>query len=282
MNDGGMETMDTGALLAAISQGDPLGFNVPLTPAEKASMGLVAEAAKQLGIDVAQAALAIANERIAAKAMLKKIEREGGIVVSLEEALRELPEARRHAWSLISPISNRYTAATALAEQKGYANGYVVYIPKGTRITTPIYMCLLLLDKGAQLLHNIIIMEENTEATIITGCGAPHDIEGSHIGVTEIILGQGAALNYAMIHRWNPQVHVRPRTAARIHRGARLTTYYAVYGDVASLHTEPHHIVQGGILYSATLVVATGTSVYHVGALAHLTAPGSSARLARD
>ncbi len=260
---------------------DPLGAEVPLTaPAEGGGDGLE-EAAERLGFGrvLRSTALTIVNEEAAAAAMKRRVEREGGMVLTLGEALRELPWLRERMWSLLDPRRDRYTAAVALAEQEGRATGYVVYIPRRVRIGFPIYVCLLLTRSGAQLLHNLIILEEDAEATLVTGCGAPYRLQGVHIGVTEAWLARGATLRYAMIHAWGPRLHVRPRTAVAIEKDANMISYYMVYGEVASLHTEPRYLVHGGSLYSASVVAAEGRSIYHVGAAAELTAPGASAEL---
>ena len=272
-------------LIEVLQGPDPLGYQFNPLP-EAASDGAdpasqeAQEALRSLGFaSVAghAAYLALDTRQIARRLA----EKAGAKLYTLQEALQD-PRLARHAWSLISPLQDRYTAAVALAEQEGIAEGYAVHIPRGARVKAPIYACMLVTRKrGRQLLHNIIVLEEDSEATIVTGCGAaPTATAALHVGVTEIIVGPRARLNYVMVHSWAPGSHVRPRTAALVGEEGSLVTYYVLHGRLGSLHSKPRfRLMKGAKLYSATIVsLSTGHAV--AGAEAELLGPGATAELA--
>ncbi len=204
----------------------------------------------------------------------------GGVIVeSSRRALEEHEWARRYYWSLLSPGMDKYTSRLFLSWR---GEGYFVYVPRGARLETPIYACMVIASHGyPQMIHNVIVVEEGGEATVITGCAAaPRASRALHIGVTEIHLAENARLNYVMIHSWNSDTHVRPRTAARLARGARLVSYYVAHGPVASLQQYPRILVgeEAGAV-SASTILATSNSLYDVGAEAVLEGRGASAEI---
>ncbi len=109
-----------------------------------------------------------------------------------------------------------------------------------------------------QLLHNIVVLEEGAEATLITGCGASHGIgKIAHVGATEIYLGRNSRLNYVMIHSWTPNSEVRPRTGIVLGEDARYTEYYLSHGGVGILESKVEAWQsRGASLYTASIVVA--------------------------
>ncbi len=238
-------------------------------------------AAERLGFGAAMLEKADYVAVDSSEAVRRLVEREGGMVLRLSEALRELPVVREKAWSLIDPRSDRYAAAVALAELEGVAEGYVVYVPHGVKIRTPIYACMLVTKKRQrQLLHNIIVLEEDAEATIVTGCAAaPAAVEALHVGVTEAWLGKGSRLNYAMVHSWSPGSHVRPRTAVHASRGAAYVSYYVLHGVIGSLHTEPGITLEEGARAHAASIIALDGGMAHAGTRVEIHGRNASAEI---
>ena len=206
-------------------------------------------------------------------------EKYGVIVGESGKVLLENPWARKYYWSLLSPGIDKYTSAVF---RYWRGQGYFVYIPPRTRLRAPIYACLVIASHGyPQLVHNAIVVGEEAQATIITGCTvSPRASRALHIGLTEIHLAPRAQLSYVMIHSWNPGAHVRPRTAARLSEGSRLITYYIAHGSVRSLQQYPRYFVgKSAKLVAASTILAKESSVYDVGAEAVLEGEGASAEI---
>ncbi len=280
-------TADKSKLLERMQSPDPLGYNVDVEPVfVEEDLGEVAlyKAARGLGFDgriLAQASYVVVNEKAALDIMKRRVEREGGYVLGILEALREIPEVRRVAWTVMDPLADKYTSLIALLEGEERVEGYVVYVPKGVKIEFPLYTCMLITKRyGKQFLHNIILLEEDSEATVVTGCAvAPEAYHSLHVGITEIVVRQRARLNYAMIHSWAPDTHVRPRTAVRVGEDGSFISYYVLHGRVASLHTHPKiHLARNARGYSATIIVAESGDIY-AGTTMLLEGEGSSAEI---
>lgn len=238
-------------------------------------------AAERLGLGSAlgSASYVQVNEEIVKTLMERRLRSLGVVVLPLRDALEKYSWAREYYWRALPVDSDVYTA---LVEVYGEGKGYFVYVPPGTRVHQPIYVCLLVTASGeTQLLHNIVVLGKGAEATIITGCGASHGAgRVAHIGATEIYLGEDASLNYVMIHSWTRGSEVRPRTSIVLEKGARYTEYYLSYGGVGVLESRVWaRLGSSARLYSASVIVAEEGSSYTIGSKAVLLGEESSAEL---
>jgi len=179
-------------------------------------------------------------------------------------------------WRIVPVDTDKYTALTFL---KG-VHGYYVRVKKNTRVRLPIQACLLM-SGGAQLIHNIIVLEEGAEATLITGCAIAPEVLGLHVGVSEFYVERGAKLVFAMIHSWNQVTHVRPRSAALLGDEAVYASYYLNMSRTRSVQTIPRIIARGkrSRAYAASIILGQGDSVYDIGTYAILSGEESSSEL---
>jgi hypothetical protein len=60
-----------------------------------------------------------------------------------------------------------------------------------------------------------------------------------HLGVSEFYIKRGAKVTFTMIHSWNPEFAVRPRTAAIIEEDGLLLSNYVLMKPVNSLQMNP-------------------------------------------
>jgi Fe-S cluster assembly scaffold protein SufB len=130
--------------------------------------------------------------------------------------------------------------------------------------------------------HNIIIAEEGSELHIITGCTtASPDEPGLHMGVSEFYVKRGAKVTFTMIHSWNPETAVRPRTAAIVDESGLFLSNYVLMKPVRSLQMYPAARCVGEnatVRYNSILVAARGSSL-DVGSRAILNAKGAKAEI---
>jgi len=164
-------------------------------------------------------------------------------VMSVKRALEMYDGLADYWWRLVSPGKDKYTAFAALHD----ADGYFMRVKAGEKIEEPIQSCLLTAENNvSQNVHNIIIIEDGAEASIITGCTLHPDVnEGIHVGISEFFIGKGAKLTFTMIHNWSKGFHVRPRSAIRIKEDGVFINNYVMLKPVRDLQTFPVANLEG-------------------------------------
>lgn len=165
------------------------------------------------------------------------VRQEGIEVMPVSEAMRRYDWLSDYFWKAVPVDTDKYTANIEL----GQNDGYFIRSQPGTKTDFPVQACLYLSKaKLAQNVHNIIIAEENSELHIITGCTTSLGNEpGMHLGVSEFYIRKGAKITFTMIHSWNPELAVRPRTSAIIEDDGLFLSNYVLMKPVRSLQTNP-------------------------------------------
>jgi Fe-S cluster assembly scaffold protein SufB len=164
-------------------------------------------------------------------------QQEGIEVMAMSEALVKHDWLADYWWRAVAVDTDKYTAHIELKD----SNGYFIRALPGKKTTFPVQSCLYLAKaKLAQNVHNIIIAEENSELHIVTGCTVASGKEpGLHLGVSEFYIKKGAKVTFTMIHSWNPEMAVRPRTGAIIEDNGLFLSNYVLMKPVRSLQTNP-------------------------------------------
>jgi len=238
--------LDEERLREVLRRPAPLGLDIDLQEFKQAPEQRVeyyedlAQASLEVGVDLDKRSKLTTFLQVDHKAIYKAVQKqfEKDIeLMTLEEALEKYEWLREYVWRLRSPYEDKYSAFNAL-HGKG---GYFLRIREGRRIHLPIQTCFLTYSPEiVQNVHNVIMVEPDAEAYIITGCTAHKKApKGLHIGVTEIYVKRSAKLNYTMIHKWGPSFHVRPRTGILLEDGAELVYNYITLGSVASFQSQP-------------------------------------------
>ena len=208
-------------------------------------------------------------------AVHSSIRQEGIEVMATKQALDKYDWLSDYWWNAVPVDTDKYTANIEL----GQYNGYFIRALPGYKTIFPVQACLYLAKaRLAQNVHNIIIAEENSELHIITGCTtATKDEPGLHLGVSEFYIKRGAKVTFTMIHSWNPEVVVRPRTAAIIEQDGLFLSNYVLMKPVRSLQMYPTARCVGEnatVRYNSILIAAEGSSL-DVGSRALLNAKGA-------
>ena len=162
---------------------------------------------------------------------------DGVEALSTKEALKKYDWLKDYFWKAMDPEKDKYTAKTYLDD----ADGYFIRVKKGYHAKYPIQTCMLLKTKGSmQVLHNIIIVEEDASLEIITGCTTDrHTNNALHVGVSEIYVKDNGSLSFSMIHNWNSDTAVRPRTASILGKNAKFVNNYVILNPVGTLQSFP-------------------------------------------
>lgn len=164
-------------------------------------------------------------------------------LMSLKDAMKTHDWVKDYTWKLVAPDADKYTAMSYLQD----ADGYFIRAPKGKKSKMPVQTCLLLGSKQvSQTVHNIVVVEEDAELDVITGCSTKHGVEtGLHLGISEMYVKKGATLKFTMIHNWAKQIGVRPRTVIHVEEGGTYISNYVTLKPVKSVQSYPTVILEG-------------------------------------
>ena len=203
------------------------------------------------------------------------VRQEGIEVMPVSQALKKYDWMTDYWWQAIAVDTDKYTANIELSQN----NGYFIRALPGYKTEFPVQACLYLAKaRLAQNVHNIIIAEEGSELHIITGCTtASKDEPGLHLGVSEFYIKRGAKVTFTMIHSWNPEIAVRPRTVAIVEEDGLFMSNYVLMKPVRSLQMYPAARCVGEnavVRYNSILVAGPGSSL-DVGSRVILNARGA-------
>jgi len=196
-------------------------------------------------------------------------------IIPVSKALEKYDWMADYWWRAVAVDQDKYTANIELHQNDGY---FIRALP-GQKTEFPVQACLYLAkEKLVQNVHNIIIAEEDSELHIITGCTtASKEESGLHLGVSEFYIKRGAKVTFTMIHSWNPETAVRPRTTAIIEEDGLFMSNYLLMKPVHSLQMYPTARCVGKnatVRYNSILVTGEGSSL-DVGSRVFLDAEGA-------
>jgi uncharacterized protein len=208
-----------------------------------------------------------------------KTKQEGIEVIPIRQALEKYDWIEDYYWKLASVDMDKYTATAELNLQ----DGYVIRALPGTKSIYPIQACLYIDKEGLQqIVHNIIIAEEDSELHIITGCAtSPHLKKGVHIGISEFFIKKNAKVSFTMIHNWAEDMQVRPRSVAQVEEGGLFLNNYICMKPVKSLQMYPttHLVGDNSVARFYSIIVGAPDSEYDIGGRIFLKKPGTRAEI---
>jgi len=162
-------------------------------------------------------------------------------ILSTKEAIEKYDWVKDYWWNAVSVDSDKYTAEAELE----WDNGYFLRALPDQKVVFPMQACLFLSQEEiSQNVHNLIIAEEGSDLQIITGCTSSAR-SGLHIGISEFYVKKNAKLTFTMVHRWSPEVDVRPRAVTILDENATFTNNYICLNPVKSLQRYPTAICAG-------------------------------------
>jgi Fe-S cluster assembly scaffold protein SufB len=167
----------------------------------------------------------------------EKTLREGVEIMDIKEAMEKVPDIDDYLWKLVDKDKDEFTKKADTDLQ----GGYFVRVKKGVKLEEPVQSCLFIKhNKAGQAVHNIVIVEEDAELHLITGCSVSRSLEsGIHIGVSEFYIKKGGKLTFTMVHNWGEQVEVRPRSVGVVEEGGQFLNNYILIRPVKSLQMYP-------------------------------------------
>jgi len=161
---------------------------------------------------------------------------EGLEILNTRDALKKYPWLKSYFWKLVDKDKDEYTRYSFAND----FNGYFIRARKNVKVQIPIQACLYLnTNELIQNVHNIIIAEEGSEVNIITGCTVARHTAGKHIGISEFFLKKNSKVNFTMIHAWNEDTEVFPRTGAILEENSTFVSNYILLTPTRKLETSP-------------------------------------------
>jgi Fe-S cluster assembly protein SufD len=142
---------------------------------------------------------------------------EGIVLASLEEAAdRGEDVVVRHLGSLV-PADDRFTAENAAR----FAGGALVHVPAGVTVDRPVRLTFAIPEDGARTTFRILVVAETgSRVTIVEEHGG--GAAGYLNGVTEIVIGEGAQVDYVRTQDLHPATVHFTTARAEIARDAEL------------------------------------------------------------
>jgi hypothetical protein len=200
-------------------------------------------------------------------------------VLNIHEALDKYDGLKDYYWQLVNPDKDKYTRAVA---DKTHG-GYFIRTEKGAKVVNPVQSCLFIKgEKVGQNVHNIIVVEEDSELHIITGCAVSHQVESAlHMGISEIYIKRGGKLSFTMVHNWGEEVHVRPRTVGIVEENGVFLNNYILLKPVRSAQLYPTLYLngKGAVATSNSVIAAPPGSYVNSGSRVVLNAPDTRAEI---
>ena len=200
---------------------------------------------------------------------------DGVEVMPVSLAIEKYDWMKEYYWKAVSPEADKYTARTFLEE----ADGYFIRALPGAKVKAPVQTCLMLKGKGvAQTVHNVIIVEEDAELEVVTGCSTSKGVEKAlHLGISEFYIKKNATLTFTMIHNWSETIGVRPRTVILQEEGSNFISNYVALRPVKSIQTYPTAKLEGKNSFARfnTVAIAHPNSELDLGSRAIMTGANS-------
>lgn len=157
--------------------------------------------------------------------------RESGVVFSsLSAAVREAPaQVRQQLYGLVKPDEWKWLALNAAM----WDGGAFVYVPKGIEVAMPLQMLTTGArgEAAAMFPRTLVIMEAHSRLALIDESMSPDGERAFVSSAVEIVLGDGAQLEYYDVNRWGDGVYNFKTVRGVLGRDARFTALAAGIGS---------------------------------------------------
>ncbi len=251
-------------------------FSAP-APGQIADLTTMDEADKQqllmAGVDVTADAVSGTYMHMDHGAVHCTSRRKGVEILDIKAALAKYDGLKEYMWTQVDPDKDEFTRSA----HDNLHGGYFIRTEKGAKITEPVQSCLFIKgDMIGQNVHNIIVVEEDSELHIITGCSVSHGSKGAaHLGISEFFIKKNAKLTFTMIHNWAENTLVRPRSAGVVEEGGVFLNNYVLLKPVRDLQMYPTITLagKGAVARFNSVMVAPAGSHLDTGSRIILAAP---------
>jgi Fe-S cluster assembly protein SufD len=183
------------------------------------------------GTELEPAGLVATVDGATAEAFLEPdLAAQGVILTDLATAVRE------HA-GLVEP---RFMTSAPFDEDWFFAlhatvvtAGAFLYVPRGVEVAVPIGVLQRRVAPGASFAHTLVVVEPEASLTLVQQHGSPETLDGRafHHGVTELLVGERASVQYLSLQEWgSEQVNHFAVQRAMVGRQASFRSFVVTLG----------------------------------------------------
>ncbi|MBI9095467.1 MAG: SufD family Fe-S cluster assembly protein [Sphaerochaeta sp.] len=203
-------------------------------------------------------------------------------LLPISSALERYPWLKERYY--FKAISADYNENTALCAKQDNPLGFYLHVDKGVKIVLPVQAAMYMKSENiVQMIHNVIILEEESQVQVLTGCLAGQDMkQGTHIAVGEQYIGKNARLISTMVHAWGSGQFVHTHTGTIVEEGGRFESNYVSLRPAKHFVSNPQSwlVGRGASAKYLTVVLASPGTVVETGGTVYLNAEDTSAELA--
>ncbi len=132
--------------------------------------------------------------------------KQGIVFTDLLTACREHEDLvrTRLMTTAVKPGDGKFAALHAAL----WTYGVFLHVPRGKAVELPLHVVMYNTQPGATLGHVLVVLEEAAQATMLVDYqSADTSEQAAYIGVTELLVGQGANLRYVGLQDWNRKTY---------------------------------------------------------------------------
>ncbi|RLI74209.1 SufD family Fe-S cluster assembly protein [Archaeoglobales archaeon] len=199
-------------------------------------------------------------------------------MLSIRQVLEKYEWVEDYFWKAVKRDQDEYTKEVDVED----VNGYFIRALPNAKVEFPVEACLYLRSPKKQKVHNLIIAEENSELNIISGCTShPGVTSGMHLGISEFYVKKNAKITFTMIHSWEHNIEVRPRSVAIVEDNGVFISNYVLMNPVKLVQMYPTAYLtgEGAKAIFSSIIVALENSVVDAGSRVVLRGKNSSAEI---
>jgi Fe-S cluster assembly protein SufD len=200
------------------------------------------------------------NSEVLSTQRAEGLARRGVWFGDLDVATREHPElVERHLHQLVPGKRTRFTALHAAFR----TGGTFLYVPPDVAVRLPLQTLTWVDVEGAAVFpHTLLVVDRGAEVTFIDRYASPDLSRAFSDAVTEIVVGDGAHVNYASIQEWGWGMTHLGVVRAHVGRDAEIRTLSIGFGaDLSRVENEVVLAEPGG--FSEQLGVFFGDGAQH-------------------
>lgn len=206
---------------------------------------------------------------------------EGLELLPISVALKRYDWLReKYYWKAVPNDLDEITARCTSQEEP---LGVFARVKKGVKIKFPCQAGLCMASGGIdQVVHNVVILEEDSELHLITGCVTERGVNtGSHFAISEQYIGKNAALTNTMVHSWGPDVKVWPHSGTVVGENGMFMSNYVSLRSAGFIQSNPRTWLngRGASAKYVTIILGSDGSMVETGGEVYLNANDTSAEL---
>ena len=203
----------------------------------------------------------------------------GVILTDMDSAVREHGElVQRYLGTQVNPASGKFQALHSAF----WSGGSFLYVPRDVAVKAPVHSLTWSDSDGLGVMpHTLVVLEPGAKLSMVDEYASPEGQSPSLVnGAVELVIGEGAQLDYVALQQWGTSVFAFGTQSASIGRDGRLTTMSVVLGSrmtkswIDSLLSEP-----GGYAQMVGIMFASGKQRFHHHTLQDHRAPSTTSDL---